>query len=190
MIRQYWEELGLHYPGYSTAWSAVFISWLMKTAGAGDYFLYSAGHINYIRAAYRNRGNLNRNRDNLIRENPFWLYCPNEVVIEPGDLVCKNRTDATTGAASHYTCNNLVGGPGLTHCDLVVDVISDFGYVEVIGGNKDNPDTPSGEGTTVAKQRLRIDADGHIATDGDQNEIFAVIKLRTEYDDRPRTIWA
>jgi hypothetical protein len=33
-IRKYWTGLNLSFPGVSTAWSAVFVSWCVKQAGA------------------------------------------------------------------------------------------------------------------------------------------------------------
>ena len=36
-------------------WSAVFVSYVMRTAGAGPAFAYSAAHQTYIRAARQNR---------------------------------------------------------------------------------------------------------------------------------------
>ena len=33
-IKSYWLDLGLAFPGVSTAWSAVFVSWCVKKAGA------------------------------------------------------------------------------------------------------------------------------------------------------------
>src|SRR6185312_8952717 len=68
-------------------WSAVFVSWVMKRAGAGDAFAYSAAHQNYIRAARRNRLTGNKS-------NPFWAFRVTEVAPQVGDLVCTARDNS------------------------------------------------------------------------------------------------
>jgi hypothetical protein len=69
----------------SHPWSAVFISFVMRTAGAGPAFAYSAAHQTYIRAARRNR--LSQNT-----ANPFWAFRATEVAPRVGDLVCASRS--------------------------------------------------------------------------------------------------
>lgn len=128
-------------------WSAAFISWLMRRAGAGNAFKYSAAHAVYIKAAKDNR---------LVNnENPFKAYRVNEVRPEVGDLVCKSRA----GSGANY--ENI--GPGLaTHCDVVVGVQP--GELSAIGGNVDD---------SVGRRPVRIDANGYVNQPG----YFAVIKL-------------
>ncbi|HEX9001785.1 MAG TPA: hypothetical protein VGB07_17900 [Blastocatellia bacterium] len=42
-IKRYWLEIGLPFPGVDEFWSAVFISWCVKTAGATEAeFRFSA----------------------------------------------------------------------------------------------------------------------------------------------------
>jgi hypothetical protein len=65
-------------------WSAVFVSYVMRTAGAGPAFAYSALHQTYIRAARHSR--LTRNTSN-----PFWAFRATEVAPRVGDLVCASR---------------------------------------------------------------------------------------------------
>jgi len=71
-------------------WSAAFISWIMKTAGAGTAFKYSTAHATYIRSAKDNR--LANN------DNPFKAYRIGELTPQVGDLVCKSRS----GSAATY----------------------------------------------------------------------------------------
>ena len=64
-LQDYWKTgAGLNYsedqlgdPAFQNVhpWSAAFISWVMKTAGAGNAFKYSAAHAVYTRAAKENR---------------------------------------------------------------------------------------------------------------------------------------
>lgn len=98
-------------------WSAAFISWVMRRAGAGRHFRYSAAHAGYVAAA----------RDNRLanNSNPFKAYRTNEVAPQPGDLVCKRRQ-------SGVTYDNVRSGH-LTHCDVVTAVES--GRLLTIGGN-------------------------------------------------------
>ena len=65
VLQDYWKTgAGVSYradqlgdPSFQSAhpWSAAFISWVMRTAGAGDAFKYSASHSVYTRAAKDNR---------------------------------------------------------------------------------------------------------------------------------------
>lgn len=128
-------------------WSAAFISWIMRRAGAGRAFQYSAAHVNYIIAAKNNRLQNNRN--------PFKAYRTTEVAPRVGDLVCKDR------AGSNATYDNL--HPGMkTHCDIVVEVRP--GSVVTIGGNVSN---------SVSQTIVRTDARGFVIAPG----YFAIIRV-------------
>jgi peptidoglycan hydrolase-like protein with peptidoglycan-binding domain len=102
-------------------WSAAFISWVMRKAGAGKAFKYSGLHSVYISAAKANRiaGNAN----------PFKAYRLSEVAPRVGDLVCCKRA-----AGSKVTYDSIRAGMK-THCDIVVAVKP--GAITVIGGNVD-----------------------------------------------------
>ena len=128
-------------------WSAAFISWVMKKAGAGKAFRYSGAHAAYIKAAKENRlaGN----------SNPFKAYRISEIKPRVGDLVCKSR--ARSGA--NYD-NIRVGHK--THCDIVTSVKP--GKLITIGGNV---------GNSVSKTPVRINSSGYIS----QPEYFAVIRI-------------
>ena len=128
-------------------WSAAFISWVMRQAGAGTAFRYARAHSRYIKAAKDNRlaGN----------SNPFKAYRVNEVQPRPGDLVCKSR------AGSGATYDNIREGM-LTHCDIVTEVQP--GRLLTIGGNVNN---------SVDRRAVRTDAAGHIAQPG----YFTVIRV-------------
>ena len=134
-------------------WSAVFISWVMKTAGAGHAFAYSAAHQNYIRAARRNR------LDNDTT-NPFWAYRATELAPQVGDLVCTAREN------SGATYDNIADRRSRkTHCDVVTAVRP--GELRVIGGNvRQNVDAKT----------LRTQSDGRLRLDGKQSGYFAVIR--------------
>jgi Uncharacterized protein conserved in bacteria (DUF2272) len=131
----------------SHPWSAAFISWVMRQAGAGNAFQYSAAHANYIAAAKRNRY---QNASDSLK-----AYRTSEVRPEPGDVICKSRE------GSGATYDNI--RPGMkTHCDVVVSVTPK--QVTVVGGNVDN---------SVKQRTLPLSSDGLLAS----RDHFAVIKV-------------
>jgi hypothetical protein len=137
-------------------WSAVFVSYVMRTAGAGPAFTYSAAHQTYIRAARQNRL-----RGNTA--NPFWAFRPTEVAPKIGDLVCAAR------ANSAATYDNIGDPqPRATHCDVVTEVRP--GRIRVIGGNV---------GQTVGQKWLQTLPDGRLSVVGAQRQFFAVISCRS-----------
>ena len=131
----------------SHPWSAAFISWVMRKAGAAKDFRYSASHSNYIVAAKNNR--LANN------SNPFKAYRISEAAPEVGDLVCKSR------AGSGATYDTIRSGM-TTHCDIVTNVKP--GSIAVIGGNVSQ---------SVARKTVPTDANGRITA----REYFAVIRV-------------
>lgn len=137
-------------------WSAVFVSYVTRTAGAGDAFAYSAAHQTYIRAARQNRLSGNT-------ANPFWAFRATEVAPRVGDLVCASRMN------SGATYDNI-GDPQYraTHCDVVVEAQPE--RIRVIGGNVSQ---------TVGEKWLRTLADGRLSLVGSQSTFFAVIRCGT-----------
>ena len=126
-----YNENGTPYAGTAPAWSAAFISYVMRVAGAGTRFPYTPLHADYINAAARNEGVLQAER-------------PESYAPQPGDLVCLGRA-----GAQNMRFDQLPTGRFFGHCDLVVSVIP--GQLSVIGGNvsagvtmKHVPTTPQG----------------------------------------------
>ena len=106
------------------AWSAAFISYVMRIAGAGKGFPYSASHHVYVDLAARmTRGEISG-----------WSIRaadPAEVAPAPGDLICTGR-----GRARGLRYDDLPAGRFTGHCDIVVDDTPQ-GWA-VIGGNVDD----------------------------------------------------
>jgi hypothetical protein len=125
------------------AWSAAFISYLFRIAGAGDRFPYSADHADYINAARRE--SLGQTRQWLVSAERVQDYAP-----QPGDLVCFGR-----GSASGLRYENLPTERIFTsHCDIVVDT-SQPSQIGVIGGNVQD---------SVTLNQVPVTPDGRLAT--------------------------
>jgi hypothetical protein len=115
------------------AWSAAFVSYVMRIAGAGSRFPYAISHADYINAAaaHATRG--------------LTAYPPQDYAPMPGDLICVGR-----GKSESLHFADLPTAYSFpSHCDIVVGVKP--GMLTVIGGNVDDavtekhvPVTPSG----------------------------------------------
>jgi hypothetical protein len=144
------------------AWSAAFISYVMRMAGAGSSFPYSETHADYIDAAARHDPGVA-----LVAER-IAVYAP-----QRGDLICLWR------GAQPVTFDQLPTGRFPGHCDLVVAI--EPGRLDVIGGNVDN---------AVAMKYIPVTADGHLAgPDGvvldPDHHWFVVLKVLYQRDGTP-----
>jgi hypothetical protein len=142
-------------------WSAAFISWVMKVAGAGDRFRYSSQHSVYISQAIR---------DFLQRREAagFWGVRLLEAKPVPGDMVCWSRQSGID-----YDHQN--GGDYMGHCDLIVEVGD--GVVMAIGGNVAD---------SVTKRPLSLTNDGFLAaTEQGGETVFALMQNRIAFPLNP-----
>lgn len=163
----------------SIAWSAAFVSWVMKYSGIeeSDGFAFSQRHITYIVQALRNRY---ANSGAGDPAKPIWLYDNNEALV-PGDILCSNREGTS------FTFNSLKKKyvdddstvdiatiKGSQHCDIVKEIINDGGkrYVIVVGGNKSTDG--SANGRTVNDSRFEVDQNNVLV---DKSHHYAIIKL-------------
>jgi hypothetical protein len=128
-------------PNHDTpyAWSAVFISYVMRMAGAGLTFPYSAAHFDYINEA--RRASLGQ-----VRTRRVWAERIEDYAPQLGDLICMGR-----GRDRTLRFENLPVTIAATHCDIVVGVEPD--RLSVIGGNVDD---------TVALKFVPVTADGKL----------------------------
>ncbi len=152
-ITDYWRSGVRWLPSKSSwwstvPWSAAFISWVMRKAGAGGSFKYSARHTVYVGQAKRNRVSGS--------SNPFKAYRISEIAPRIGDLVCIERS----GSGVNY--DNVDRGSYASHCDIVVAVHSS--YVETIGGNVSN---------SVYRKRVPVDSSGKVAKSG----YYAIVRV-------------
>ncbi len=112
-----YDEFGQTYLGDAPAWSAAFVSYVMRSAGAGERFQYSPLHADYINAAAQGTG--------VMRTERPEAYAP-----RPGDLICVSRSSARA-----MRFDDLTGARFFGHCDLVV--AAQPGQLAVVGGNVD-----------------------------------------------------
>ena len=124
------------------AWSAAFVSYVMRIAGAGARFPYSPAHHPYINGA--REMSLGRARDWLITAESPATYAP-----LPGDLICMSRTVVP------LTFADLPAGRFPAHCDIVVGAAP--GVLDVVGGNVDD---------AVTLKHVPVTEDGRLADAG------------------------
>jgi hypothetical protein len=117
------------------AWSAVFVSYVMRLAGAGAGFPYSITHSDYINAAARHDPGV------ALTAERIEAYAP-----QLGDLICLWR-GRTPVAFAQLPTGRFPG-----HCDIVVGIKP--GELAVIGGNVDD---------AVTMKPIPVTADGHLA---------------------------
>jgi hypothetical protein len=124
------------------AWSAAFVSYVMRIAGAGPHFPYSASHSDYIDIA----------KQQALGKTSGWLVIaqrPEAYAPQPGDLICLGRA-----SARDLRYDDLPAGHFPGHCDIVVDT-SVPGQIAVVGGNVDD---------AVTMKHVPLTPDGKLAT--------------------------
>jgi hypothetical protein len=131
------------------AWSAAFVSYVMRMAGAGTGFPYNGNHHVYIRAALRGDAAL------TIAAERAEDYAP-----RLGDLVCVGRAD---NAGLRFDDAKQMRS-FKSHCDIVVETGSPEG-IAVLGGNVSD---------TVAWRRFPTGPDGRLS---DPGQYLAVLRL-------------
>jgi hypothetical protein len=124
------------------AWSAAFISYVMRIAGAGQRFPYSGDHADYINAA--RRVSLGETKSWLVAAERVQDYAP-----RIGDLICFGRGKAKGLRFDDLPTPNLFQ----SHCDIVVETAVP-GQITVIGGNVED---------SVTMNTVPVTADGKLA---------------------------
>ena len=132
-------------------WSAVFISYVMREAGAGSAFSYARAHAAYMCAAKKARA--------AATDTAFWAFSRTEARPEVGDLVCKDRKWKPPGhprgtpLPCFGTTYESVCQGGKTHSDVVVEVDRARNVIYVVGGNVNQ---------NVDRKEVRLGADGFL----------------------------
>ncbi|QIE55933.1 DUF2272 domain-containing protein [Pikeienuella piscinae] len=148
-VGDYWRAVGqpndgrtLDASGKRPAWSAAFISFVLKEAGAGDRFKYSVGHCHYF-------------QDCVDRTGPalYEAVSAADAIPKPGDIVHYGRSDAEKHdfAAARADYGNDSFYP--SHSAIVVEVDRDRGEIKTIGGN---------ESDSVRMATYALDKDGRL----------------------------
>jgi hypothetical protein len=155
------DEYGREFPPEDDgkyAWSAAFVSYVMRIAGAGKAFPYAADHAFYINAA--KRMTLGTDHGWLVTAERPDAYAP-----IPGDLICHGRDQAAALRYDDLPTAELFPA----HCDIVVDR-QKAGVISVIGGNVQD---------AVTLRHIPVTADGKLARpDGvvlDQQQTWMVV---------------
>lgn len=149
-LQKYWQEGAgrtLSDAGArAEAWSAAFISYVMKKSGVKN-FPFSASHSTYITAAIKNR-----------KEGKKGIkgYKVDEKKVQVGDLVCYARQ---SGA------NYDSAGPYLSHCDIITKINKN--EADSVGGNVSQ---------SVSKTIVPLTHDGFIDKSKDKKGYFVIIK--------------
>lgn len=141
-IRNYWADLNFGFPGVGTPWSAVFVSWCVKKAGAKkSEFTFSPAHSVFVYDAIQN----GLNQTGLFRAFPIDEHAPSL-----GDIIHNNRGGSTHSFNYARTHKNYP-----SHSAIVIDVGVDGqgGYAMTIGGN---------ESDSVRRKVVRLDSKGRI----------------------------
>jgi len=126
------------------AWSAAFVSYVMRIAGAGDRFPYDDAHATYINEAARAaRG--------AVPVRAVVAQRPDAYAPALGDLICTGRE-----RAERLRFDDLPAGKFPSHCGIVVGLLPDA--VLAIGGNVGDAVTMTRVPTTT-DHRL-VGADG------------------------------
>lgn len=145
-IKAYWRGIGLAFPGVDVPWSAVFVSWCVKNAGAtAAQFRFSAAHSQFVHAAIANAE---------AGKGVFHGRRPGEYAPKVGDLLQNNRGGKRLDFDFARTHRSYA-----SHSAVVVEVGTDTRgrYLRTIGGN---------ESDSVGLKEVRLTSKGLVRNDG------------------------
>lgn len=129
---------------YNPAWSAAFISFAARQAGAGAAFHYSQAHCHYVEVFRK------------AAAAPALAYVavdPYTVAPKVGDIVCSGREYAKKLTFKQAALAYQADGFYPSHSDIVVQVDAAAGFIVTIGGNVDS---------SVKEKRLQISDNGRL----------------------------
>lgn len=124
------------------AWSAAFVSYVMRIAGAGSAFPYAEAHSTYIDIA-------KEMATGQVTGYIITARRPTDYAPQPGDLICEARGRR----AESITYDDLPTDHFPGHCDIVVAAVP--GQLSVVGGNVDD---------AVTMKHVPTTQDGKLAT--------------------------
>ncbi|MBC3806978.1 DUF2272 domain-containing protein [Undibacterium seohonense] len=141
-IKHYWLDLGFAFPGLEEAWSAVFVSWCLKQAGANaSEFKFASAHAKFVHKAIENK---------VSNLGVFRAWKINEYAPKIGDIIQNNRGGNTFDYAYASAHRDYP-----SHSAIVVEtgVDSNGRYALTIGGN---------ESDSIRSKIVRTDVNGLI----------------------------
>jgi hypothetical protein len=153
-VGEMWRAIGMDLDGRDrdVPWSAAFISWIVRRAGAPYVgFRFAAAHARYIHQAIRAK------LDGV--PSPFWGFQLKDHPVQLGDLVCQWREDEMTYDRAARTDSFK------SHCDVVVEI--NGLAVRAIGGNNSH---------TVGFKTYARNPAGFLKA---ENNLFAVLRNNT-----------
>ena len=157
-IKKYWDDLNLGFTScVSVPWSAVFVSWCVKQAGAtGAEFRFAESHSRFVYEAIKNA----INGTGVLQAVEVSSYAPNL-----GDIIQNNRNGHS------YDYAYAKANPAYeSHSAIVVALGQDHDnhYAITVGGN---------EGNSVRQTRVLLTDQGLIIQrDKHHNPYISVIK--------------
>ena len=155
-IKKYWDDLRLGFTScVSVPWSAVFVSWCVKQAGATSAeFKFAAAHSVFVHKAIENA----RNNTGVFRGREITAHPPSV-----GDIIQNNRGGTTHDFAFASAHENYP-----SHSAIVVEIGQDSvsRYALTIGGN---------EGNSIRQTIVRLTPEGFI-TQRPSNPFICIIE--------------
>lgn len=163
-VREMWAAIGEPYDGRSryasgedVPWSAAFISWVVRKAGAAyAKFQFASSHSVFVNNAIKARVTGRTDK-------PFWGYPISDKKPELGDIIQRNRSGGNYSFSYAENHSNYA-----SHSDIVVEVTPDV--VRVVGGNVGDS-VRLGDGL----QEYALTADGYLKSG---QGIIALLKNR------------
>ena len=149
-IKAYWTDLGLAFPNVAQPWSAVFVSWCVKQAGAtAAQFMFSSQHSQFVRAAIVN-AKANANANATVTPGAFMGRDVGQYAPKLGDILQNNRGH---GAYTFKYAATHRSYPSHSAIVMEVGVDSKGNYLRTIGGN---------EFDAVGMKEVRLDGGGRV----------------------------
>lgn len=124
-IKRYWQDLGLGFTSVSVPWSAVFVSWCVKKAGAtAAEFKFAAAHSQFVHKAIQNA---------LAGTGVFQGIDVATAKPAVGDIIQNNR-----GGTSFDFAHAQANASYQSHSAIVVETgVDTLGpYALTVGGNE------------------------------------------------------
>ncbi|MEQ1823623.1 MAG: SH3 domain-containing C40 family peptidase [Fimbriimonadaceae bacterium] len=142
LIEEFWKLFPGNPHSCSTAWSGVFVTFVVKSAGLTKKFAGSPKHTVYMSQA---------KKDRMAHDSTkaYWAFRPEEEKLRVGDIVGAWR-DGSGCPAGPFTYDSLPGD-FCSHCDVVIALRA--GKAMGMGGNVSN---------TVKETEFELDANGFL----------------------------